>query len=97
MKGRSAGGFNPRLLYRVYPDGREELVRGAVFDELDARTLRHDVVAAGNDPLVSNRESAVPSTVIAPSFLIDELEVKRTDAKNAKLPEYPPPDLGPHP
>jgi TldD protein len=90
-------GFNPRLLYRVYADGHEELVRGAVFDELDARTLRHDLVAAGNDPLVSNRESGVPSTVIAPSFLIDELEVKRTDAKNAKLPEYPPPDLGPHP
>ena len=86
-------GYNPRLLYRVYPDGHEELVRGAVFDELDARTLRHDVVAAGNDPLVSNRETGVPSTVIAPSFLIDELEVKRTDAKNAKLPEYPPPDL----
>ncbi|HKN61670.1 MAG TPA: metallopeptidase TldD-related protein [Candidatus Acidoferrales bacterium] len=90
-------GFNPRLLYRVYADGHEELVRGAVFDELDARTLRHDLVAAGNDSLVSNRESAVPSTVIAPSFLIDELEVKRTDAKNAKLPEYPPPDLGSRP
>lgn len=86
-------GLNPRLLYRVYADGHEELVRGAVFDELDARTLRHDLVAAGNDPLVSNRESGVPSTVIAPSFLLDELEVKRTDAKNAKLPEYPPPDL----
>lgn len=86
-------GYNPRLLYRVYADGHQELVRGAVFDELDARTLRHDLVAAGNDPLVSNRESGVPSTVIAPSFLLDELEVKRTDSKNAKLPEYPPPDL----
>lgn len=86
-------GYNPRLLYRVYADGHQELVRGAVFDELDARTLRHDLVAAGNDPLVSNRETGAPSTVIAPSFLLDELEVKRTDAKNAKLPEYPPPDL----
>lgn len=86
-------GENPRLLYRVYPDGHEELVRGAVFDELDTRTLRHDLVAAGNDPLVSNRETGVPSTIIAPSFLIDELEVKRTDDKNAKLPEYPPPAL----
>jgi TldD protein len=86
-------GYNPRLLYRVYVDGHQELVRGAVFDELDVRTLRHDLIAAGNDPLVSNRESGVPSTVIAPSFLLDELEVKRTDAKNAKLPEYPPPDL----
>jgi TldD protein len=86
--------YEPRLLYRVYAnDGHQELVRGAVFDELDTRALRNDLVAAGNDPLVGNREGAVPTTVIAPSILFDDLEVKRTDAKNAKLPEYPPPDL----
>jgi hypothetical protein len=91
---KTLAGYNPRLLYRVYAnDGHQELVRGAVFDELDTRTLRHDLVAAGNDPLVSNRETAVPTTVIAPSFLLDELEVKRTDEKSAKLPEYPPPPL----
>ncbi len=89
-------GYDPRLLYRVYEkDGRQELVRGGVFNELDTRTLRNDIVAVGNDPLVSNREAQVPTTVIAPSILFDELEVKRTDAKNAKLPEYPPPDLTP--
>lgn len=87
-------GNNPRLLYRVFvSDGHEELVRGAVFDELDTRTLRNDLVAAGNDPLVSNREGTVPTTVISPSILFDELEVKRTDKKNAKLPEYPPPAI----
>jgi TldD protein len=90
-------GYNPRLLYRVYvSDGHEELVRGAVFNELDSRTLRSNLVAAGNDPLVSNREGGVPTTVISPSILFDELEVKRTDKKNAKLPEYPPPDLAGH-
>jgi TldD protein len=90
-------GNNPRLLYRIYvSDGHEELVRGAIFDELDTRTLRNDLVAAGNDPLVSNREGAVPTTVISPSILFDELEVKRTDSKNAKLPEYPPPVLITH-
>jgi predicted Zn-dependent protease len=90
-------GSNPRLLYRIYvSDGHEELVRGAIFDELDTRTLRNDLVAAGNDPLVSNREGAVPTTVISPSILFDELEVKRTDKKNAKLPEYPPPALVSH-
>jgi len=87
-------GYVPRLLYRVYEnDGHEELVRGAVFNELDTRTLRNGLIAAGDDPLVNNREAAIPITVIAPSILFDELEVKRTDAKNAKLPEYPPPDL----
>jgi TldD protein len=86
--------YEPRLLYRVYEkDGHQELVRGAVFDELDTRSLRNNLVAAGNDPLVRNREGAVPTTVISPSILFDDLEVKRTDAKNAKMPEYPPPDL----
>jgi predicted Zn-dependent protease len=88
------GKYEPRLIYRVYvKDGHEELVRGAVFDKLDTRTLRNDLVAAGDDPLVSNREGLVPATVISPSILFDDLEVKRTEAKNAKLPEYPPPDL----
>jgi TldD protein len=87
-------GYDPRLLYRLYVnDAHEELVRGAVFNELDTRTLRNNLVAAGDDPLVSNREGAIPSTVIAPSILFDELEVKRTDKKDAKLPEYPPPSL----
>ncbi|GAC1664676.1 MAG: hypothetical protein NVS9B4_20190 [Candidatus Acidiferrum sp.] len=84
---------SPRLLYRVYADGHEELVRGAVFSELDVRALRSDLVALGNDPLVSNRAGGVPTTVIAPSLLFDELEVKRADTSKDKLPDYPPPPL----
>ena len=87
-------GNSPRLLYRVYAsDGHEELVRGAVFSELDTRALRTAVIAAGNDPLVSNRPGGVPTTVISPSLLFDELEVKRADTSKDKLPEYPAPPL----
>lgn len=87
-------GNTPRLLYRVYAsDGHEELVRGAVFNELDTRALRADVIAAGNDPLVSNRPGGIPTTVISPSLLFGELEVKRADTSKDKLPEYPPPPL----
>jgi TldD protein len=87
-------GNSPRLLYRVYAkDGHEELVRGAVFNELDVRALRSDLIAVGNDPLVSNRIGGVPTTVISPSLLFDELEVKRADTSKDKLPEYPPPPL----
>jgi TldD protein len=88
------GGSAPRLLYRVYAkDGREELVRGAVFSELDIRALRSDLSAAGNDPLVSNRLAGVATTVICPSLLFDELQVKRADTSKDKLPEYPAPPL----
>jgi microcin-processing metallopeptidase PmbA/TldD-like protein len=86
------GGNAPRLLYRVYAkDGHEELVRGAVFNELDIRALRSDLIAAGNDPLVSNRAGGVPTTVISPSLLFGELEVKRADTSKDKLPDYPAP------
>ena len=86
--------YSPRLLYRVWEkDGREELVRGALFSGLDTRELRHDLLAVGNDPEVSNRPGPVPETVISPSILFDELEVKRSDSAKEKLPEYPPPAL----
>ena len=88
-------GNAPRLLYRVYAnDGHEELVRGAIFSELDVRALRTGLIAAGNDPLVGNRTGGVAITVITPSLLFDELEVKRADTSKDKLPEYPAPPLG---
>jgi TldD protein len=87
-------GNSPRLLYRVYAkDGHEELVRGAVFSELDIRALRSDLIAVGNDPLVSNRAGGAPTTIISPSLLFDELEVKRADTSKDKLPDYPAPPL----
>jgi TldD protein len=84
-------GNTPRLLYRIYPDGHEELVRGAVFNELDVRALRSDLMSVGNDPLVSNRAGGIATTIISPSLLFDELEVKRADTSKDKLPDYPPP------
>jgi predicted Zn-dependent protease len=87
-------GNAPRLLYRVYVnDGHEELVRGATFNELDVRTLRNDLSAIGDDALVSNRAVGVPQTIISPSLLFDELEVKRADLAKEKLPEYPAPPI----
>ena len=86
--------LTPRVLYRVWAkDGREEMVRGAVFNELDTRALRNDLIAAGDDPLVSNRIGVPFSAIISPSVLFDELEVKRADASREKLPEYPAPPL----
>jgi len=88
------GPLAPRVLYRVWvKDGHEEMVRGAIFNELDTRALRSDLLAAGNDPLVSNRAGIPFTSVISPSLLIDDLEVKRADNSNEKLPDYPAPAL----
>ncbi len=83
----------PRLLYRVWAqDGREELVRGALFGDLDQRSMRSDIVAAGKDVYVDNEVQPVPHSVVAPSILFDDLEVKRQTSNKDKLPEYPAPE-----
>jgi predicted Zn-dependent protease len=87
------GELAPRVLYRVHPDGTRELVRGAVFDELDTRSLRSDIIAAGDDAYVSNVLGVVPSTTIAPSLLFDDIGVKRASEEQQKLPYYGPPPL----
>ena len=88
----SGDSLAPRVLYLVHPDGTRQLVRGAVFDELDNRSLRSDILAAGDDSYVSNSLGAVPVTSIAPSLLFDDIGVKRATQQNDKLPYYPPPE-----
>ena len=86
----------PRLLYRVSPDGtamgKRELVRGSVLDDLDQRALRSSVEAAGKDLFVSNSFGDVPTTVLAPAVLLDEVTIRRANEKNEKLPFYPAPE-----
>jgi predicted Zn-dependent protease len=85
-------GLTPRLLYRVSPDGKRELVRGAVLDDLDQRALRSSVEAAGKGLWVANYFGDVPETVLAPALLFDDITVRRANEKNEKLPFYPPPE-----
>jgi hypothetical protein len=85
---------NPRVLYRIYvKDGHEELVRGAAIDELDARSLRTDLLGVGDDPYVTNNPGNLPVSYIAPSLLFGELVVKASTETKEKLPQYPPPAL----
>jgi TldD protein len=86
--------LTPRLLYKVFAkDGHEELVRGAAFGDLDIRALRSNLIAAGDEPYVENRLLNIPHSIVAPSILFDELEVKRANQNKEKLPEYPAPDV----
>ncbi len=83
---------SPRLLYRVSPDGKRELVRGATLDDLDQRALRSGVVAAGKELWVANYLGDVPETTLAPALLLEDVTVRRANEKNDKLPFYPPPE-----
>jgi TldD protein len=94
----------PTLLFRVYPDGREELVRGLRFRGLSARSLR-DVMAASAEtamfdfvnngaPLAFMGAGGMlaPSAVIAPGLLFEELELERPQEQLQKPPIVPPPN-----
>jgi len=85
------GGLTPRLLYRISLDGKRTLVRGATLDDLDQRTLRSGVEAAGKDLWLANYFNEVPETVLAPALLVDDVTVRRANEKNDTLPFYPPP------
>lgn len=83
----------PRLLWRVYVnDERMELVRGAALNQLDAKKLRTSIIAAGNDAFVYNRSAPLPTSIVSPSLLIDELEIQRKNSREG-LPGYPAPNL----
>ncbi len=86
--------LEPRLLYRIWTkDAHEELVRGGVFGDLDVRSLRSDLIAAGTAPDVEDRSEPVGFSVASPALLFDELQVKRSQSAKQGLPEYPAPAL----
>jgi TldD protein len=87
------GELAPRLLYRVSPDGKRTLVRGAVFDELDQRAIRSGILAAGGKPYIAQQVGTVPGTTIAPELLFADITVKRANEEQQKVPYYPPPEL----
>jgi predicted Zn-dependent protease len=95
----------PLLAYRVYPDGREELVRGARFKDFSAKDLR-DLEAASDRPYVLNYVNngtsynfadaplgATTSSVICPSLLFYSIDLDSSKGDAGKPPTVPPPAI----
>jgi TldD protein len=106
---QAAGGSHPvvppLLAYKVYPDGREEMVRGLYFHEVTTKSLK-DIEAASDENYVfdlidSNAPFALvgagsfttTSAVIAPAVLFEELELEPAKEETLKPPIVPPPAL----
>ena len=96
----------PLLVYKVFPDGHEELVRGMRFRGFNARSLK-DILAVGDNATVFDfLDSTVPfaavagqasytteACVVGPSILIDDLELHPVEEELPKLPVVPAPEL----
>lgn len=85
----------PVMVYRVYPDGREQLVRGVDLIGTPL-TVFSRIVAADNSPRVFNgvcgAESGwVPVSASSPDILISQIEVQKKEKSQERAPILPPP------
>jgi TldD protein len=96
----------PLLVYRVYADGKEELVRGLRLRGISSRSLR-DILAASRETalfeFVNNGAPLsmmtaggylAPTSVVSPGLLIDEVEFEIPQDQLSKTPIVPPPPAG---
>ncbi len=84
----------PERMFKLFPDGRQVLVRGASLSEMSVRDLR-GILAAGRTPNVFSYvvpwSSGIgsPSSVVAPDLLLEEVELtkaKRSTQRPKVLP-----------
>jgi TldD protein len=80
----------PVEAYKIYvKDGKEELLRGVEFEGTTVRALK-DIAEAGDDAYAYNfligRNFELPVSIVAPSILVEELELKKSEAKPSKPP-----------
>ena len=93
----SPNAFNvsPLVVYRVYPDGSEELVRGVDMIGTPLTTLSR--IVAGDDRVavfngVCGAESGgVPVSAASPSILVSAVEVQKKDKSQDRPPLLPAP------
>jgi predicted Zn-dependent protease len=95
----------PILVYKVYVDGHEELVRGMRFRGFNVRSLK-DILASGDDSavfefmdntapfaLIGGAGFTAEASVVAPSILIDDLEMHPSEEELPRLPVVSAPEM----
>lgn len=90
----------PLIAYRLYQNGKKELIRGLKFDAVTPMILK-DIVATGKDEIVNNfiykerfSDSYLPLSVVAPSVIIEKMNMTSKEAKAKKLPYLTHPYFG---
>lgn len=83
--GFGSGGKAPLAMYRVFPDGREELVRGAEIGRFNIKAFKR-LLAVGDKPYVLNLVSGGGTTVVTPAMLFEELDLAEIDRDFDKPP-----------
>jgi TldD protein len=88
----------PEVIYRVSPDGKETLLRGAQFTGMTVRDFR-EVIGAGRDlgvySFVAESDGGldVSVSVVAPSLLFEDIEVRGPTTPSKRPPVVPRPEI----
>lgn len=87
----------PVMVYRVYPDGREQLVRGADIEGTPLTSLSQ-ILAAGREVAVFNgycgaESGMVPVAAASPSLLVKRVEIALKASRKERPPILPAPPL----
>jgi TldD protein len=91
----NAFNVRPTVVYRIYPDGKEELVRGV--DLIGTPLIAFSKIVAADDQVavfngVCGAESGwVPVSASSPGLLISQIEVQRKEKSQERAPILPPP------
>jgi len=92
----NAFNVTPVVVYRIYADGRQELVRGVDLIGTPLTTFSK-VISAGGDIGVFNgtcgaESGGVPVSAASPAILVSQIEVQKKAKSQVPLPLLPPPD-----
>ena len=85
----------PLLVYRVYPDGREELVRGV--DLIGTPLTTFSRIVAGDDQIAvfngtcGAESGGVPVAAASPAILVSQIEVQKKSKSQERPPLLPAP------
>jgi predicted Zn-dependent protease len=85
----------PLVVYRIYPDGREELVRGVDLIGTPLTTFSK-IIAAGKNVAVFNgicgaESGGVPVSAVSPAILVSQIEVQKKQKSQDRPPVLPAP------
>jgi TldD protein len=98
MTGRvipNAFNVTPVMVYRIYPDGRQELVRGVDLIGTPLTTFTR-IVAADKQPGAFNgicgaESGGVPVSAVSPGIFISQIEAQKKEKSQERLPFLPAP------
>jgi len=88
----------PLFAYKLYTDGRKELIKGLKFEGVTLRVLEEEIAATGKEAGVYNAlikgrfgDSYLPVSIVAPGIIVERMRLAKKEEAAKKPPFLPHP------